>query len=1751
LPDPVYQMSYKTVIKKIGKILLCILGSVFILLCLFFLFINLPAGKRVVRNQLQSYLQDKLKTRVVIGSINYRLPNSIEINNIYVEDQKKDTLLFGERITVDIKMWQLIWSNTDIKKVALKNIFLNVNRAEKDSVFNYQFIIDAFAGTRSTSSKKDTTALKINLGRLLLQNVALQFKDKNGGTDFNASIQNLDATLNKFQPDRVDFGINNLVASGVNFFMKMYKEKPVKPYLPVPNDKISKPGYGLNITTSNFNVRDVNVQIENNISGMYYTNKVTHLGLGKTAFNLSGSVATTDELVLDSSAVRYINPKKAISKGTNKLPGDVTPMPWKIIAKQVSLNNNHIQFDDDNLPQKGGFDFGHFNLTQLTTDISSFTYSANKTEGLVKQLTFKDTSGFALDTVHVKFLMTDTILSADELYVKAGQTLLQNFIEIKFDSIAGITKYPRSSLIAATLKNSTLAFNDLYLLVPTLKKSFPPEQFANNKVFFNTELRGNLAQIYLPYLQLVGFSGTTLRAHGTLYNLTDADKFYYDLYIDQSSFRKSDILKFVPKDNQGSLASLPDIINLRGRITGNKNDLVSDIIASGKGMAFNGKFSLKNLADSKNLKYDFLLRESSFDKDFIMGLIPPGTLPPEINLPEKNYIRGTLKGTVDDLVADLQLGGSYGLITVKGFIKNAKDKEKATYDLFVTTNNYEIGKLISQDSILGKVTGTFTLKGTGFNYKTMRSDITASIKQLQYNKYNYQNAKIKAKLNNGIIDSKGTIDDENLKLQYDIKANVQKEYPSVNGLIRIDTARLQPLNLYKDTLNFSLTANIKANSLQPRSLDINTIIDSIRLQVDNGFYKLDSVSLIASSANGRDSINFYAPFASLQANGAFDYDQVGNSLVEYINHYYKISDSVTNKTTPDQQVVFKGTIKKDPLVIGIVPGLKDYNDIDFNGSFASANTDSALNFIATVPYIDYDSYKVRNGVINIASKNERINYDIKFDTLNLAPNTLYGTRFNGSAANDSILLNAVTQDSKAKDWFGLKGSLYAKDKNYSFRLKDSLLLNYERWRVASDNYISYSPQGLIIHNFVVTSDTSKISITSRREIVNSPIDILIDNFSLKSISSILNNDTIFVSGVMDAKVEVNDLQKKLPAFTGNLTVSDLAFMQQPLGTLTASAQKQSENNVTATMTLNGNGNDIITKGNYYLNNDQQEFDATADIKKLSMATLQSFSKGALKNATGNIYGDFIVNGKFADPRWKGTLNFDTTRFTFTQLGTAFKVDKQKIVFDYPVVTFNNFIVKDSIDHQLKIDGTVAASQTKTYDINLGITAKDFIMLNAPKTIKSEFYGFAVIDADIKVTGNSVSPNIEGDIAVKDKSNITIIIPEKSYGKDDGKTIVRFIDRDTFDINPPAIPFVEEKEVTSNFAQFLNYNLNVEVKKEAALTIVIDPVTGDEIKVQGDANLNAGVDPGGHLILSGNYELDKGYYIFNYQFLQRKFMLEKGSTIIFAGEPMQAQMDITAAYTVNTAARDLLGNEVGSVDPLLANSFNQKIPFKVILYLTGKLSRPTIKFDIQLPEENAVINSDLRTTIENKLAQIRGDESATNKQVFSLLLLGRFVSEQSSDFFKGNGDNFSDLARQSVSGFLSSALNEIAGNLIKGVDIDLNLNTYRDYNNGGNAQRTDLNVALSKTFLDDRLTVSLGKNFGVQGQDAASSANNSFIPDVTIGYKLSKDGKYLLKAYRKNQFEVVLDGYVVETGLGFVVTMDYDKFNELFRRNKKK
>jgi translocation and assembly module TamB len=213
-------------------------------------------------------------------------------------------------------------------------------------------------------------------------------------------------------------------------------------------------------------------------------------------------------------------------------------------------------------------------------------------------------------------------------------------------------------------------------------------------------------------------------------------------------------------------------------------------------------------------------------------------------------------------------------------------------------------------------------------------------------------------------------------------------------------------------------------------------------------------------------------------------------------------------------------------------------------------------------------------------------------------------------------------------------------------------------------------------------------------------------------------------------------------------------------------------------------------------------------------------------------------------------------------------------------------------------------------------------------------------------------------------------------------------------------------------------------------------------------------------------------------------------------------------------------------------------------------KPDLTFDIVLPpEKNYNLDKSKISVIENKLALVRQEPSELNKQVFALLLLGRFITENP---FASSGDAFSaeGFARSSVSQLLTEQLNHLAADLIKGVDINFDVaSTDDDYTTGERAKRTDLNVALSKRLLNDRLTVTIGSNFELEGAQAstpgAKQRTNNLAGNVSIDYKLSKDGRYALRAYRKNEYEGVLEGYIIETGVGFVLSVDYNKFRQIF------
>jgi hypothetical protein len=214
-------------------------------------------------------------------------------------------------------------------------------------------------------------------------------------------------------------------------------------------------------------------------------------------------------------------------------------------------------------------------------------------------------------------------------------------------------------------------------------------------------------------------------------------------------------------------------------------------------------------------------------------------------------------------------------------------------------------------------------------------------------------------------------------------------------------------------------------------------------------------------------------------------------------------------------------------------------------------------------------------------------------------------------------------------------------------------------------------------------------------------------------------------------------------------------------------------------------------------------------------------------------------------------------------------------------------------------------------------------------------------------------------------------------------------------------------------------------------------------------------------------------------------------------------------------------------------------------------KPEVAFDIVLPEDkNYGVSNDIVATTQYKLAQLREDPGETNKQVFSLLLMNRFVGENPFAS-SGSGFNIGTYARESASKLLAEQLNQLAAGLINGVDINFDLTSTEDYTTGSMRNRTDLNVGLSKRLLNDRLKISVGSNFELEGPQNSNQQSNNLAGNVAIDYQLSRDGRYFIRFFRKNDYEGVVDGYIIENGLTFMIIVDYNRFKEILHRRKQK
>jgi hypothetical protein len=387
-----------------------------------------------------------------------------------------------------------------------------------------------------------------------------------------------------------------------------------------------------------------------------------------------------------------------------------------------------------------------------------------------------------------------------------------------------------------------------------------------------------------------------------------------------------------------------------------------------------------------------------------------------------------------------------------------------------------------------------------------------------------------------------------------------------------------------------------------------------------------------------------------------------------------------------------------------------------------------------------------------------------------------------------------------------------------------------------------------------------------------------------------------------------------------------------------------------------------------------------------------------------------------------------------------------------------------------------------------------------------------------------------------------VVPESQLTTDKGEDVVEFAD--SLKLNPILSRNTGKGEMKSTLKGF-DVSTIIEIDKQAELRLLMDPSSSDSLVVKGEAALSLVIDQSGKISLTGSYHLDEGSYQVSLDFVKRKFDIISGSSIIWNGDPLDAEISINAKYIVRASPYDLMAGQLSGMGAAEQGIYKQPYPFWVLLNLHGEILHPEISFEIQLPPENKGI---LGGTVNQKLLMLKEDESELNKQVFSLLVLGRFVQENP---FQTESGGTSSFVRSTVGNFLSAQLNKFSSQALPGVELNFDVQSYNEYETGQAKGRTQVEVGVKKQLFDERLSVQVGGSVDVEGERASQNSSSNITGDVNIEYKLTESGHFRMKAFRHNQYEGAIEGQLVETGAGMVYVLDFKRWKEFFKPLTKK
>jgi len=1477
------------------------------------------------------------------------------------------------------------------------------------------------------------------------------------------------------------------------------------------------------------------IRYDDHATGIDLSVQSKELSVDMEELDIENQRVNIDNVFIDKTNVIFISNPREINVVDTVLTDESIAFPytgWDIKLSNLEVKAANAQYTvnagDATSTKKQGINFNDLRIADLGIEVKDLAWNKDVIKTEIEKISFLEENGLQIDGFKSKINFTPQQIEISDFNIKTPHSNIDNDTKVTFNDFSALAALSETVDINTSFNNTEIGVRDIELLAPVLGDVKDVNISALNRVFLNGSVTGNTKKINLNNTEIKIGQILTLAVSGTATDIMDVDKLGFDVQLREfsSSYKKINSIL-------NGLTLPPGLaefgtFNLSGGAKGTLSDFNANNLALSTdlqtGFALSGRLQNVTEPDQLFLTIDIEKLATHITE---IGYLAPEGLPADLDsLGSINYV-GKFTGNLTDmeLVGDLTTG--IGSLTSDLKATFNEDYSDATYAGDLSLKEMELNQILGDSLGVGTVSLTGKINGSGISPEKIKATLDANINSAVYQDYEYKNLNI-----NGTIDRKkftGELDiqDPNIAFDFQGLVDLNADVPVFQFTMGIDTIDVQALNLLDRPLQVSgdLDFDFQASSIN----DLGGVASITDLMVSDSSqtYVADSILLYSGlNEEGNNELSLNAPFLLAKIKGDYDLEELPTLVLAYINDYFPLEEMLTPEQSAIKFADIEGkqalsqrmeVLDITPIRMLALPDLEFVGKAIMTGKFDSDKQTMTLS--TELKKVVYGTNKFKKFIWKADGTNVRLINDFEIEELALGANEFPQVTLNNILRQDSAYLEfnvAGAQDS-VENLLQLGAVVDRANKAYELRFNEKFILNDVDWDIAPENLIRYDGQQILINNLALQDGVHQLIInteaTENKTILIPDLTVDFDQFQLSEISALLvPNATL--GGKINGKVHILDPTGNLH-FTVDLKIPDLSMNKTSIGALNVDiAQASNSSVINVDVGMQGENNNIKATGTYQIDN--KNFNVNLGIQEMEMRLLDLVMIDIIADSKGKLEGEINLKGTPDKPDINGQINLNnvSTIVEFTQ--ARYAIETGKITLNNKTIDLGQLTLRDTANNTANLSGQLNHNFFTKIKMDLNLDTDRFLILNTTAADNPIFYGNLMLGAKVEVTGPIELPKVNVVANTLDGSEINIspfsetdVVVEEDF--------IIFGNPDTY-VKPGDSTDVYDAKA----ALPVDVTLNLELSDNALLRIIVDPLTGDQLECRGNSNLAMRFLPSGLMEMFGTYTISSGQYGFSYSdVVRRNFEIVPGGTVFFNGDPLNSRFNVAAKYETKTTTYELIASEA-TLSPGETTQAQRRQPVAVVLNLDGNLAAPELAFDIELPEsQGTAVNS----TIERKLADLRNNSNELNKQVFGLLLINSFIVSSSSTNLGDVGEN---VVLSSVSKLFANQLNSLAEKFVKGVEINFDLSSYKSQyaNEGSGGTVTEVGLGITKQLFNDRLSLTAGGSFDV-GETGASQVAGDFL----LSYELTSNGNYLLKVFRRSDYDALSEENAIKTGVG--------------------